>query len=133
MSGIQAGCAMGFDVSTTVLDYFNSTAINQGGGSGSGVSIGSGGRNSTNAFIATISGNHNSASAIASKTLPVALTTIYQTFPFIVNKLPIAGNSFIVLALRDTGTAQIDVRLRSDGKFIITRNGAPIGNASTFI
>lgn len=130
MSGIQNGCAMGFDISTTVLDYFTSTV-----GTGGSAAIGSGGRNSTNCIAFTVPNNSNSSSGNiqAFKTLPVALSHPRIAFPFTLNALPTSGQTFIILTLRDAGSAQCDLRLRPDGKFFVTRAGTQIGNASTYV
>jgi hypothetical protein len=125
---IPNGMAMGFEVDTTVLHYFTSTSIT----GTSTITIGAGGRNSTQGLLALIPNNTNSsnAGAKAVKTLPAALSTIYQSFAFSTNVLPVASQAFILLELRESGTVHIDVRLFPDGTLRVTRAGTALGTGS---
>lgn len=125
---IPNGMAMGFEVDTTVLHYFTSTVIT----GSSTITIGAGGRNSTQGLLFLIPNNTNSsnAGAKAVKTLPAPLSTIYQAFAFATNVLPVTSQAFILLELRESGTTHIDLRLYPDGTLRVTRAGTALGTGS---
>jgi len=128
---IPNGMAMGFEVDTTVLHYFTSTTITAGSPATT-ITIGAGGRNSTQGLLVAIPNNKTAADGggLAIKTLPSSLSTIYQAFAFSTNVLPVSGQQFALLALRESGTTHVDLRLFADGTLRATRAGTALGTGS---
>lgn len=128
---IPNGFAMGFEVDTTVLHYFTSTSIT----GTSTLTIGAGGRNSTQGLLALLPNNTNSTSGGAKgvKTLPTAISNIVAHFAFKTNGLPVTSQAFILWEGRESGTSQIDVRLHPDGTLKVTRAGTLLGSGVGFV
>jgi len=117
--------AMGFDVSTTVSNYFTSTSIGAGT-----ITIASGGRNSTQGLIFTSGGSGGAAERIASKTLPAPMSTIYVAHSRKWNASPDSGGTFILLSVTDGGSAQIELSRLNSGQLRVTRNGTTLGTTA---
>lgn len=98
-----------FDHYTTLTHRFNST-------SGSGFSVTSGGRNSTNCLQQTTDG-------FIQKILPLAISTGYMAFSFNTNILPLPTADIKLIMIQDIGTSQLELHLLSNGTFQVRRNG----------
>lgn len=53
-------------------------------------------------------------------------------FAFYIISLPLSGSA-AMLAFKDTGTVQCDLRLNATGQFLFTRNGTQIGSTSAVV
>lgn len=110
---------IGHDTTTTILHLYNS---NTSTGSPSAAIIEAAtGRNGTACLRMGLTGATNTGDTVrVAKTLPTDMGTIYWGFGFKISSLPGATFTTFLALLRDNGTVQLDLRLRSDGKLIIT-------------
>lgn len=103
-----------FDHYSTIIHRWNSVI---GIGAPSTTTAGAG-RHSTDGLRIT-----NATSALVAKTLPAPLTDIWLAFAFRTSALPTGGSYRIIVELRDAGTRQLHLVLRTDGTLAIYRGG----------
>jgi hypothetical protein len=105
--------ALGFDVSTTLLHYFDSA-----GGFGTTVTITSGGRQSSSCVHMTGDGQY----ALV-RNLSGNAAHLFACGAFKWSALPTGGRKIKLLTLFDAGTAQVEVWLNTNGKIVVIRGG----------
>src|SRR5207249_1015486 len=117
------------DVALLFVDSFDHyTTITQKWTTFVSGSIGAFGANGTNGL------RNTGAPATLAKTLPGGSKgTLVCGLNFRTSGTAAVGSPFELVAFRDSGTIQIDVRMKSDNTLQITRNGTVLGTGTTVL